>query len=83
MRTYAAVADRTCEAARRPRLSQGCLTALANADRVNGRKSFPPDSQAHVELEFHGVCAPDGQAGRKSIAFVSALQDRDTPKNSG
>ena len=82
MRTCAAVADRTCEAARRARPSQGCLTALANADRVNGRKSFQPDSQVHVELEFHVVCAPDGQSGKKSIAFVNALQDSYTLKKS-
>ena len=81
-RNYAVVAARTCEAARRALLSQGFLIAVANADRVNGRKNFQPDSQIHVELEFHVVCAPDGQSGKKSIAFVNALQDSYTLKKS-
>ena len=81
-RNYAVVAARTCEAARRALLSQGFVIAVANAERVNGRKNFQPESQVHVELEFHVVCAPDGQGGKKSIAFVNALQDSYTLKKS-
>ena len=81
-RNYAVVPAKTCEAARRALLSQGFLIAVANAERVNGRKNFQPDPQMHVELEFHIVCAPDGQGGKKSIAFVNALQDRYTLKKS-
>ena len=81
-RNYAVVAAKTCEAARRALLSQGFLIAVAGADRVNGRKNFQPDPEMHIELEFSVVCAPDGQGGKKSIAFVNALQDRYALKKS-
>lgn len=78
-RSYAATEAQTCEAARRALLSQGYLITAANPDLVTGRKSFQPDREVHVEVEFRVVCARDQAAAkgqRKSIAFVTALQDR-------
>ncbi|MGJ7492850.1 DUF2242 domain-containing protein [Variovorax sp. ZT4R33] len=78
-RSYAASEAQTCEAARRALLSQGYLITAANADLVTGRKNFQPASEVHVEVEFRVVCARDQAAAkgqRKSIAFVTALQDR-------
>jgi hypothetical protein len=78
-RGYAATEAQTCEAARRALLSQGYLITAANPDLVTGRKSFQPASEVHVEVEFRVVCARDQAAAkgqRKSIAFVTALQDR-------
>ena len=91
-RSYAATEAQTCEAARRALLSQGYLISAANADLVTGRKNFQPAAEVHVEVEFRVVCAHEGASeggaaksaagGRgkgvapRSIAFVTALQDR-------
>ena len=78
-RTYLATEAQTCEAARRALLSQGYLISAANSDLVTGRKSFQPDSDLHVEVEFRVVCAREGQskaAPRRTVAFATALQDR-------
>ena len=81
-RSYGASEAQTCEAARRALLSQGYLISVANADLVTGRKSFQPATEVHVEVEFRVVCAKDSAGGsakgasRRTIAFVTALQDR-------
>ena len=81
-RSYGAPIAYTCEAARRALLSQGYVVNVADADRVKGRKNFQPDAEVHVEIEFNVVCAPDGMGGKKTIAFVNALQDRYALKKS-
>ncbi len=81
-RNYASPPGRTCEAARRALLSQGFVITAANASQVDGRKNFQPEHDLHVVLEFHVVCAADGKGGKKSIAFVNALQDRYALKKS-
>ena len=81
-RNYASPPARTCEAARRALLSQGFVITAASASQVNGRKNFQPEHDLHVVLEFHVVCAADGRGGKKSIAFVNALQDRYALKKS-
>lgn len=81
-RNYSDPPGRTCEAARRALLSQGFVITSANADHVDGRKNFQPEHDLHVVLEFHVVCASDGRGGKKSIAFVNALQDRYALKKS-
>ena len=81
-RGYASPPGRTCEAARRALLSQGFVITAASASQVDGRKNFQPEHDPHVVLEFHVVCAADGKGGKKSIAFVNALQDRYALKKS-
>lgn len=81
-RTYAAVDAQTCEAARRTLLSQGYVISAATAEQVRGRKSFQPMPETHMEVEFNVVCAKDGYAGRRTIAFVNAVQDRYALKKS-
>jgi hypothetical protein len=81
-RNYLHPPARTCEAARRALLSQGFVITAATASQVDGRKNFQPDHDLHVVLEFHVVCAADGKGGKKSIAFVNALQDRYALKKS-
>lgn len=74
----------TCEAARRALLSQGyVITSAARADAVNGRKSFQPEAEVHVQIEFHIVCVPEVTPSPatmgdppSTIAFVNAVQDR-------
>ncbi len=74
----------TCEAARRALLSQGyVITSPVRADTVNGRKSFQPEAEVHVQIEFHVVCLPEVSPGPatigdppSTIAFVNAVQDR-------
>jgi hypothetical protein len=73
-RSFAVPAAQTCEAARRALLSHGYLVQRSNAELVDGRKSFQPSSDTHVEIEFHVVCAPEGS--ERSTVFVNALQDR-------
>ena len=74
-RTYAAIDAQTCEAARRALLSQGYVISMATAEQVRGRKSFQPGVEAHAEVEFTVVCAKEGFAGRRTIAFVNAVQE--------
>jgi len=75
-RDYSAATAATCEAARRALLSQGYIIGEAKPDFVDGRKSFQPENDIHVEIEFHVVCAPDGKNGDRTTAFANALQDR-------
>ena len=81
-RTYAARESQTCEAARRTLLSQGYVVHVATADQVRGRKIFQPAPETHVEVEFNVVCAREGGAGARSIAFVNAVQERFALKKS-
>ena len=81
-RTYGAVEANTCEAARRALLSQGYVINAASHDRVRGRKSFQPTPQAHAEVEFTVVCAREGHEGRRTIAFVNAVQETFTLRKS-
>jgi hypothetical protein len=81
-RTYAAVDTQTCEAARRALLSQGYVIGMATAEQVRGRKSFQPAAEAHAEVEFTVVCAKEGHGGRRTIAFVNAVQESFTLRKS-
>ena len=81
-RTYAAIAAQACEAGRRALLSQGYVITVATADQVRGRKVFQPAPEAHAEVEFTVVCAREGFAGRRTIAFVNAVQENYTLKKS-
>ncbi len=69
-----------CEAARRALLSQGYQISTAGVDSVNGRKSFQPEPETHLEVDFRVVCArehPGPAPGPHSaIVFVTAVQDR-------
>jgi len=81
-RSYAATDVQTCEAARRTLLSQGYVIAQAAPEQVRARKSFQPVPETHVEVEFTVVCAKDGYAGKRTIAFVNAVQERYALKKS-
>ena len=81
-RTYAALESQTCEAARRALLSQGYVIGSATSDRVRGRKSFQPTPEAHAEVEFTVVCAREGHEGRRTLAFVNAVQESFTLRKS-
>lgn len=81
-RTYATLDAQTCEAARRALLSQGYVISIATAEQVRGRKSFQPAPESHVQVEVSVVCAREGYAGKRSIAFVNAVQDRYALKKS-
>ncbi|MDM0046956.1 DUF2242 domain-containing protein [Variovorax dokdonensis] len=80
-RTFVATQAQTCEAARRALLSQGYLIGSNEPTLVSGKKAFQPDADVHLEIDFRVVCAKDS-GGRqdtdkpRTIAFVSALQDR-------
>ncbi|MDB5817959.1 MAG: hypothetical protein JWQ11_1599 [Rhizobacter sp.] len=75
-RAFAATDVKTCEAARRALLSQGYVILSATKEAVGGRKSFQPAPESHVEIEFHVTCAKEGYTGKRTIAFVNAVQDR-------
>lgn len=80
-RSFATSAGATCEASRRALLSQGYLINQAKSDLVDGRKSFQPNSDNHVQIVFRIVCVADA-SGKGSTAFVSALEDRYALKKS-
>lgn len=82
-RVFASTVTGTCESARRALLSQGYVITTARPDAVNGRKSFQPEAEVHVQIEFHIVCVPEVTAASaaptdppSTIAFVNAVQDR-------
>ena len=81
-RTYAALEAQTCEAARRTLLGQGYVISVATAEQVRGRKNFQTAPETHVEVEFNVVCAREGDSGRRTIAFVNAVQERYAVKKS-
>ena len=81
-RLFDATPAQTCEAARRALLSQGYLIGTANKDLVEGRKSFQPEAESHLQMEIRVVCAPDTPDGSVSLGFVTALQDRYALKKS-
>ena len=81
-RLFDATPAQTCEAARRALLSQGYLIGTANKDMVEGRKSFQPEAESHLQVEIRVVCAPDTPDGSVSLSFVTALQDRYALKKS-
>ena len=74
-RLFDATAAQTCEASRRALLSQGYIINTAKADLVEGRKSFQPEPESHLQMEIRVVCAPDTPDGKVSLGFVTALQD--------
>lgn len=74
-RLFDATAAQTCEASRRALLSQGYVISTARADMVEGRKSFQPEPESHLQMEIRIVCAPDTPDGKVSLGFVTALQD--------
>ena len=74
-RLFDASAAQTCEAARRALLSQGYIIGTARDDLVEGRKSFQPEPESHLQMEIRVVCAPDTADGKVSLGFVTALQD--------
>lgn len=49
--------ERACAAARLALLSQGYTTEDPNPNQLRGRKTFQPEDESHVELEFNVVCA--------------------------
>ena len=74
-RLFDATAAQTCEAARRALLSQGYLISSSREDLVEGRKSFQPEPESHLQMEIRVVCAPESADGKVSLGFVTALQD--------
>jgi hypothetical protein len=81
-RTFGLPAGQTCESARRALLSHGYLVQRSSVEQVDGRKSFQPSPDAHVEIEFHVVCTREGP--EKSTVYVNALQERyEIKKTSG
>lgn len=74
-RLFDASAAQTCEAARRALLSQGYLISSSREDLVEGRKSFQPEPESHLQMEIRVVCAPESADGKVSLGFVTALQD--------
>jgi len=81
-RSYPVVDVQACEAARRTLLSQGYVVNVATSEQVRGRKSFQPSPDAHVEVELNVVCAKEGYQGKRTIAFVNAVQDSFVVKKS-
>ena len=74
-RLFDATAAQTCEASRRALLSQGYIISTARDDLIEGRKSFQPEPESHLQMEIRVVCAPDTSDGKVSLGFVTALQD--------
>lgn len=72
----------TCEAARRALLSQGYVITDAQTALIQGRKNFQPESDIHMQIEFHVVCAPNSKGSNSTTAFANAVRDRYSLKKS-
>ena len=72
----------SCEAARRALLSQGYVINEANASLVTGKKNFQPESEVHMQIAFHVVCAPDARGSNSTTVFANAVRDRYNLKKS-
>ncbi|RZJ59579.1 MAG: DUF2242 domain-containing protein [Acidovorax sp.] len=74
-RMFDATPAQTCEASRRALLSQGYIISSSSADLVEGKKSFQPEAESHLQMVVRVVCVPEASDGKVSLGFVTALQD--------
>lgn len=74
-RLFDATPQQTCEASRRALLSQGYIISTHQAELVEGKKSFQPEAESHLQMVVRVVCVPEANDGRVSLGFVTALQD--------
>lgn len=83
-RLFDASPAQTCEAARRALLSQGYMIDPLgeHATLVEGRKSFQPEAEVHLQMFIRVVCLPENAQQSISLGFVTALQDRYALKKS-
>lgn len=68
--------DDSCEASRRALLSQGYVIQGTSAGLVRGRKHFQPNSDTHLQVEFHVVCAANSKGSNSTTVFANAVRDR-------
>lgn len=71
---FVATPNAACEAARRALLSQGYLVTGTQADHVSAQKSFQPEYEVNIVIEFNVTCAPSGS--QQVLAFANAVQVR-------
>lgn len=81
-RGFDAPPAQTCEAARRALLSQGYIATARTQELIEGRKSFQPNIETNLEINFRVVCVPQTSDGQVSLGFATALQDRYALKKS-
>jgi hypothetical protein len=74
-RLFDATPQQTCEASRRALLSQGYIISTHQAELVEGKKSFQPEAESHLQMVVRVVCVPEASDGKVSLGFVTALQD--------
>lgn len=74
-RLFDATPQQTCEAARRALLSQGYIIATQQPELVEGKKSFQPEAESHLQMVVRVVCVAEAGDGKVSLGFVTALQD--------
>ena len=74
-RLFDATPAQTCEASRRALLSQGYVISSSSADLVEGKKSFQPEPESHLQMLVRVVCVPEANDGKVSLGFVTAIQD--------
>ena len=74
-RLFDATPAQTCEASRRALLSQGYVISSSSADLVEGKKSFQPEPESHLQMMVRVVCVPEANDGKVSLGFVTATQD--------
>ncbi|MDD2179903.1 DUF2242 domain-containing protein [Acidovorax sp. D2M1] len=74
-RLFDATPQQTCEASRRALLSQGFIISTHQPEMVEGKKSFQPEAESHLQMVVRVVCVPEANDGKVSLGFVTALQD--------
>lgn len=82
-RRFGESVERTCDASRRALLSQGYVISEPRTGMLNGRKSFQPRVESHIQIDFTVSCIADGRRSENgATAFVSAIQERYALKRS-
>lgn len=74
-RLFDATPAQTCEASRRALLSQGYVISSSSIELVEGKKSFQPEPESHLQMLVRVVCVPEANDGKVSLGFVTATQD--------
>ena len=74
-RLFDATPAQTCEASRRALLSQGYVISTQQTELIEGKKSFQPEAESHLQMVVRVVCVPEANDGKVSLGFVTALQD--------
>ena len=72
-RLFDATLRRRAKPSRRALLSQGYLINTTTAEMVEGKKSFQPSPETHLQMVIRVVCVPDSPSGQSQPRVCDCL----------